>query len=232
MKNSILATCAASLMVGSANAAVTISYLGADTTNAASWRSTSVAKDSTFDVDGDNAYGTAGYARPSTSVAPGAALTTTNWVTGLPGFATLTASSGNIWHNAVYPDIDDPAQPIAPTVSDLTNPPSTYNSPTVTFTITSAKDFVFSVLSTHDSAGPGTLTITGPGGATAFVTDNSTTVGMYFFDMKGFQPNDTFTLSAAGFNGKFSAVAFDVIPEPSAALLGSLGMLALLRRRR
>ncbi|MCX6879128.1 MAG: hypothetical protein NTW21_35780, partial [Verrucomicrobia bacterium] len=102
--------------------------------------------------------------------------------------------------------------PIGLTVADLTAPPTGYNNPTVTFTITSAQDFVFSVLSTHDGEGPGTLTVTGPGGATASITNTTTLVGMYFFEMKGFQAGDTLTLTATAStstSGKFSAVAFD-----------------------
>ncbi|MGL5018640.1 MAG: hypothetical protein ACRDBP_10920 [Luteolibacter sp.] len=206
-----------------AQADVSISYLGADTTTAAAaWRSTSVAKNATFDLDGDNAYGTAGYAIISTSVAPGSALTVENWVKATPSFATLTATTGNLWHDAVYPDIDNVTLPISTTVADQTTPPSSYNNPTVTFTVNRAQDFVFSVLSTHNVSGPGTLTVTGPGGATATVTDNSTLTGIYSFDMKGFQPGDTFTLSATTAFGKFSAVAFDISgPSPSIAYLGA-----------
>ncbi|MCX6878379.1 MAG: hypothetical protein NTW21_31890, partial [Verrucomicrobia bacterium] len=105
MKNLILLTCAAGLMLGSAGADVTISYLGADTTNAAAWRSTSVAKNPTFDVDGDNAYGTAGYALVSYTGTPGGLLGVSDWVADLPGFVSLSASSGNRWFHENYPDI-------------------------------------------------------------------------------------------------------------------------------
>ena len=46
-------------------------------------------------------------------------------------------------------------------------------------------------------------------------------------------PTQSFTTTGSN-GGGFSAmvIAQDTIPEPSAALLGSLGMLALLRRRR
>jgi len=121
----------------------------------------------------------------------------------------------------VYPDIDDPAQPIGPIVADLTGgEPSCYGTPAVTFTMNSARDFVFSVLNTHSGRGPGTLTVTGPGGVFAEHTDTNTNglqVGMYFFEMKGFQAGDIFTLTGTkpGNTGIFSAVAFDTIAAPT-----------------
>jgi hypothetical protein len=56
-----------------------------------------------------------------------------------------------------------------------------------------------------------------------------------FFDITGAVAGDTFVVSIDGGGSEaMSGITFDtaLIPEPSTALLGGLGLLALLRRRR
>lgn len=62
---------------------------------------------------------------------------------------------------------------------------------------------------------------------------------MYFFDLTNVTAGDRFQIQAFNDVGGpvtqfdyLGPVSFDVIPEPSTALLGALGLLALLRRRR
>lgn len=76
---------------------------------------------------------------------------------------------------------------------------------------------------------------TATSGALASPRDN---VDAAYFDLTGFADGDTFVINADPSNSPFAVphllgVTFDTaIPEPSTALLGGLGLLALLRRRR
>jgi hypothetical protein len=67
------------------------------------------------------------------------------------------------------------------------------------------------------------------------MTNANTTLEMVFFDVTGITAGNQFEVFAdAGAYGytTHQFITWDVIPEPSAALLGGLGALALLRRRR
>jgi hypothetical protein len=66
--------------------------------------------------------------------------------------------------------------------------------------------------------------------AGASFTDTTVNAGAFTFDRVGFQ--GTTDLNADKIQFDNVDVTFTAVPEPSAALLGALGMLALLRRRR
>ena len=76
------------------------------------------------------------------------------------------------------------------------------------------------------------------GGGSSFehtLTSVNNTLDMVFFDVTGITAGNQFEVFADSGSGGFAThqfVTWDVIPEPSAALLGALGLLALLRRRR
>lgn len=94
-----------------------------------------------------------------------------------------------------------------------------------------------------DITGVGSDFIKGSGSGWTFDFANSGAVGWYkIVDWQGtttFSPTDfNITHLASGLTGSFtvdsgtSALYLNVVPEPAAALLGGLGLLALLRRRR
>lgn len=87
--------------------------------------------------------------------------------------------------------------------------------------------------------------VAGGGTADAVLVGNRNSVmDMYFFDITGLTSGqqiqiwgaktaDVTSVEGTNLNAiTISGVTFDSIPEPSAALLGGLGLLALLRRRR
>jgi hypothetical protein len=85
-----------------------------------------------------------------------------------------------------------------------------------------------------------THTTVGAGGSNAgnvsfnVSTFNNDGNDFHFFDIKNAVAGDVFTIAGTGNGSGFSylgGITVDVIPEPSAALLGGLGLLALLRRR-
>lgn len=97
--------------------------------------------------------------------------------------------------------------------STITIDASAYTGPTATFVLVDTE--LFSGTYANNGGGFGTIgTITAPKGYTA-------TYDQSLFDGE----------PASGFTGEIT-LTLTVIPEPSAALLGGLGMLALLRRRR
>jgi hypothetical protein len=115
-------------LVGSVNAAVTITRVGDGSgydisgTEVANFRSTGTAK--SYDVDGDNVYGTAGY-----MVFGGAAASSGGWVLfgdataySNPSFVTTFGAGANF--NAIakyesYALYDNPSEPIAASVADF-----------------------------------------------------------------------------------------------------------------
>lgn len=83
--------------------------------------------------------------------------------------------------------------------------------------------------------------VAGAFSADATGISRSGVMDMYFFDVTGLASGETIQIWGAknanvsnfGFNAiTIGGVTFDSIPEPSAALLGGLGLIALLRRRR
>lgn len=95
------------------------------------------------------------------------------------------------------------------------------------------------------STGTQTFTLTQIVGGSSSVTtptltlqgSSSASYDIVFFDLVGIQSGDSFTLDVTKLAiswGQITGITFDTaaVPEPSTALLGGLGMLLLLRRRR
>jgi MYXO-CTERM domain-containing protein len=100
-------------LASTANAAV-ISFLGSDEITATAWRSTSVVKPSAYDPNGDNAYGNDGYYAINSGSGAGVPV-----VSALPSYIASVTDHGGRYNHTVYPDFDNPALPIGPTVGDV-----------------------------------------------------------------------------------------------------------------
>ena len=106
----------------------------------------------------------------------------------------------------------------------------------------SRKQFGVVLDSLADSAvGASSLPLVAGGNADATIAGNRTGVmDMYFFDIAGLTSGQQIQIWGANDASTnditravtIGGVTFDSIPEPGAALLGGLGFLALLRRRR
>lgn len=228
----------------SANAAAIISFVGTQTNvdakektlptvaDSSGWRNSTPSKP--LDIDGDNILGTDGYYLRSGNTSTSISYLTVAGVTNIVG-------GGN---NFGY--MDDPSDPTG------------IDNFRVGFWGTQnagAQDLASFVIGTSGAVGATirvgvqfvtyqtgtqTLTLSQTIGGTA--TDTSTTLtfaddgyDFAFFDIKDAAAGDKFTLSGALGTNKYlqyGGLTFDSIPEPSAALLGGLGMLLLLRRRR
>jgi hypothetical protein len=242
-------TAAAILTFAAAAAApaAVITGLGVDTTTRAAWRSTGVAKSSTFDPNGDNAYANDGYYLDGTTAGGSGPQS----ITSLPSYISAVAPLQNgPTDNAGNRVVDDPTLPIASTVSDLQELRWWY-AETVDagyydfFTITLTRDanFVLSVILDTDTLGAGAysptaLKVSGPGGATDTVSGldvvADTQTDYAFFRIQG-GAGDVFTLAAKASNSGYVVVTglgFESIPEPTTGTVFiGMSMIALGRRR-
>ncbi|MES2658848.1 MAG: hypothetical protein V4689_09530 [Verrucomicrobiota bacterium] len=242
-----------SLGTPAADAAV-ITFLGSDTTTGANWRSTSVAKNSTFDPSGDNAYGNDGYYLPANRSGDGAATIATS----LPSFISSTGLNGPIpnYSSNTYVSYDDPTLGVGPTISDQQGAIWYFGSTDTTdpkyamvnFTVGVQSHFVLTIILSQ-------IRPSGTGGSSALAVQQVTNFGdnsvltsadvtnaqmpgfalqadYLFFDITA-EAGDKIEIAMNGVqNAGFAGIAFETVPEPSGALLGSLGVLGLLRRRR
>lgn len=217
------------------------------------WRTTTTTK--TLDIDGNNRYGSYGAVHWGVATANLQTLGSTT-----PGIAITRAITGTgTFTGAGYTDIDHinnfPADtdagiahgiPAATLIIELTGTASTYVGQTVRVGI--MHDFLalgeragdtfkgLSIVQTLGGSGnSGVIPVRGGLGGDGVPE-------LYFFDITNAVAGDRFELrglnnvggtsGAAAASGYLGPVSFDVIPEPSVALLGGLGMLCLLRRRR
>lgn len=225
------ATVAAGL-IGSAQAA-TITALGSENSTGPDWRTTSVVKSSTFDPNGDNAYGSDGYYLGEGSGS------TPNVLQLLPSYVSGVSTSGAFWAGGAYIDLDDPSQPIDTSVTNV-NAGLYYNTGTkISFTVSSAQRFVLTVIIGGEQGrnAPPDVTLVqtaGSGSGSDSVTGLANVVGTYvFFDVDA-AAGDSFdvNLPSASSTQGVSGIAFETVPEPSSLALMGLGGLCVLRRRR
>lgn len=258
-KHCILTALTAGLAALSTTQAATIAWVGvntnidstADDGATSGWNSSGNTK--SLDIDGDNILGTHGWHYAFASGGGGlagrkalpASLTTTN----------ATTPNANLANSQVR---DAPAAGIltgnpateAAIGSWWRNNTASATQNAISFTVASAAPYAGQILrlgvlfdssTTNPFTGSQTYTLTQTVGGTATAT--STTLNFAadgldaaFFDLTNLSNGDTFQLSftnATGSLGHLSGLTFDTaIPEPSTALLGGLGLLALLRRRR
>jgi hypothetical protein len=227
------------------DAATVIAYAGADITTNGAWRTNSVVKP--LDADGNNIYGTDGWQAGS-------------WAAGvsLPAYATVAVNAPNSFDAAslsgvTYTSLDNPNG-----VGVLETGVHYYGSAVTgteqdfyTITLTQAADFRLGMITDHTdfaAISPSQLrvrqTVGGSANSGLITTiDRDLDGDYYFFDITGGQAGDTFVVSGvvstfpdgtppgARSNG-LGGITFDTIPEPSISILGGLGLVALLRRRR
>ncbi len=234
-------------MANSASAAV-ISYVGVqfdveDATNTptAGWRNTTTAKP--LDVDGDNVLGSDGYfIYHNRQSVPSYATTIFN-----PDSNVNRTSRSALW--------DDPSDPTGADIAgsgqyyDVSIPLGSPSEPLLQVQITDAlpvgETLRLGVLFDINSSGTATYTLEQIVGGSQSVTTpsfafDSASLDVAFFDISGVSVGDTFNIRATNLAGSSTSlqqvvgITYDtgVVPEPSVALLGGLGTLLLLLRRR
>lgn len=240
------------LSAGMSHAAV-IAYVGVNTNvdskadDTTGWHSTTNIK--SLDADGDNALGTLGwhYGGNGTGGLTGVkslptSITTTNATTpnanvnaggkkdgptaGSPGINPAGEVDYNYWHNNS-------------TTAGTVN--------VISFTIANATPFsgktlrlgvLFDTYIGQTGSQTFTLAQTAGGSASAVsptLSFSNDGMDAAFFDLTELATGNTFQLrytNTGGSRGHVAGLTFDTVPEPSSALIGSLGLFALLRRRR
>ena len=245
LANSLVVGCCV-LAGGGAAHAVTITYVGSvEGTEVTDWRTSSTTK--SFDVDGDNVYGTFGaihFTVASENIHP---TGSTN-----PGFSYINTTGGQ-FTNAGYSDVDHITN--APTNTDaglksrsfrfsLTGDANTYVDQRVRIGIMNdilapteyAADNLkaLRVVGVNTTGNSGDISLRG-GAAGNGVPE------MYFFDITGMSAGDQFEIIGSingvdfGTGAYVGPVSFDIVevPEPSGVLLCGLAVTAgLITRRR
>jgi PEP-CTERM motif len=239
----LTAGCLLGLSVSTNAVATTITYIDTDTSTGGNWRTTSVAKP--LDLDGDNAYGTDGWKRPTYVGGPFQD----------PSYATISAIYGGYDDNGpgYFLMVDQPLTP-APSVADIDALPRAINSgiyDMLTITMTADKTFRVAILgdmrggfSIPDyepvTASAYRIYQTAGGGADSLeqaVGNTASFNGKWLLFEINADAGDEFKIQARSTTGSDTAalaiVAFDsVVPEPSAFALLGTGLLGLLVRRR
>ena len=250
---------AALALVTTANAAVTFagSILNNASSEVSSWSSTSAAK--TLDIDGNNYYGSDGYAWMNNIDADGEPKTVDfGLVQAAPGYFT-----SGIFYNGTgsgvsgsFSGAGDRLDPTGVTPTNVGYAGANYDGTTGATTLqnlfvyTMNRDMLAGetirvgvVLDSLDAGvvGADFLSLSAGGVAAASGLNRNSSLDMYFFDVTGLVSGDTIQILGAkaadssgfGYNAvTIGGVTFDSVPEPSSALLGGLGLLAMLRRRR
>lgn len=218
------------------------------------WHSTLQSKP--LDIDGDNALGTDGWVRAGSGTG---GVTNPNRL--IPSYLTayvgdlsvpLTSTSGvnSQFANAGSGLIDAPTtaspgiNPTAEATANVWHSNSANAFDVYTFTIQNAalltgQSLRVGLLFDATLVGTQVFTMTQTVGGTDTATSgslahNADGLDVAFFTLSGLADGDRFVVNADSTSrSHLAGITFDsAIPEPSAALLGSLGLLALLRRRR
>ncbi|MBN8458356.1 MAG: hypothetical protein J0M04_11030 [Verrucomicrobia bacterium] len=236
------------LALAAAARAATVTYVGSvEGVQVTEWRTTTTVK--SLDIDGDNQYGTYGAVTWTVGSTGEQPLTSSN-----PGWAYGAGVSYGEFINGAYADIDHVTSPGNNSdtgiyavqwggtfIFEMTGNASTYTGMTVRV------GFMADVLSPAEWAADNSKTFrllqtTGGSGDSGTISLRGGSAGngvpeMYFFDISGLTAGNRFQIVTdapgnGGQPGYIGSVSWDVVPEPSAALLGGVGLLGLLRRRR
>lgn len=237
-----------------------ITFHGSDLDGAAAaWRTTTTAKP--LDVDGDNVYGTAGYATWLDAVLNDAATSNPGSVrrsslpTYVSSFSEVNGSMACRYNNPpyVYAEIDDTTNPSEKTTSStlyvVASGGGTYTdllSFTVGSGIENVDSFVFGVMADNldfSECNSSHFMLTSSLGNSHEITLDSSsgfdkTPDFYFFTVEDAVAGETFTLSGKSGtwnNATVAAVTWDTassaVPEPSVMVLLLGGLTLLIFRR-
>ena len=232
-----------------ASYSATVSPVALDASTGRDWRTSGTAKAN--DVDGDNIYGTAGYkigsfdpdTNPLNILQPSWA--TFSLAAGLrfegPGAEDYQATFDNVTLTGVGPVPDIIAGDWYQNGGDAPNVQDFF-----IITLTAPASFRLGVIgdqTTNEQAGlinesSDAVQVTGPGGADSGLMVSGTKNSIpdyYLFDITG-TTGDVFTIKGRNNTGwsdnSLGGFFVDQIPEPSVSLLGILGALGLISRRR
>jgi len=155
----------------------------------------------------------------------------------------------NNYYNHTGTNANDNAAPFGPFVNSWFSREANQGSPTLTFTGFSSTDFVdlviFSAPHTGEDRGTVTVSAVGDTSSSVNITAGAAQPSAYiaapgassnYALFSNIQADGSgqivVTLNSNGNFSDLNGFQLEVIPEPSAVLLGGLGLLALLRRRR
>ncbi len=225
--------------------ATTITYVGADTTNGARWRTASVAK--TLDADGDNIYGTDGYLLLTS---PGGVVQSVpGYLNSIQQMAPFVYYGGHL-PNTPYSDVDNPLAPGVVRTGAWYGASGSIDIFARILVKTNASFRLGVLVDVFDWVDVTPLTLrvdqifaAPPLGDSGFV---SSTVApnregdWYFFDIQA-DAGDVLHISGQNWNQNFNGpwitsgiagLSFDTIPEPSTYALMGLGLLGMAAARR
>lgn len=252
MKNSFSCSLVFFSLCAGLSQAASLSVVGVDEVTNDAWRTSGVSK--SLDADSDNIYGTDGYfiAQHADGTDISQPLYATVATVGGPGIEAAGAEN----HQSVF---DDVTQTGVGPVADLVAGDYWFNQGGATgtedafFTVTlnASASFRLGVITDQTNNNPAGLhweasrgiRVTGPGGLDTGQIDavgpgeawRNGDVDYVLFDISG-DPGDVFTVIGVHDDrwnaNALGGVFFDTIPEPSTSLLGALGVLGLLLRRR
>lgn len=231
-----------------ASYSATVSPVALDASTGRSWRTSGTVKAS--DVDGDNIYGTTGYMIASFPDTDPLNILQPGWATfslagGLgfegPGAEEYQATFDNVTLTGVGPVADIIAGDwyrnggVGPNVQDFfiitLTAPASFRLGVIGDQTTNAVDNLI-----HESSDA--VQVVGPGGADSGLMVSGTKNSIpdyYLFDITG-TTGDVFTIKGRNNTGwsdnSLGGFFVDQIPEPSVSLLGILGALGLISRRR
>lgn len=241
--NSTIIHCAASLLACAFAGAATINYSGfVEGIQVTNWRTTSIPK--SMDADNDGVYGT--FASVQWTVA---GLNERPAGSTIPGWH-YAGGSGQQFSTGALIDRNTGGDPVASSIMlthftfEMTGIAETYANQKVRVGVMSdmlsADEWAadqnkgYRLIQTVGGDGDSGIITIRNGGPADGVPE------MYFFDLHGVNPGDRFELLALNnINGEgatqagyMGPVSWDIIPEPSVAVLGGIGFLILLTRRK
>lgn len=225
--------------------AATITHVGEDQDTGVNWRVDTTDKPDTFDPDGDDIYGSDGWAwakSPYTGSSPFSGGDATI-VASLPSYIASVGNNGGTFWAFNYTDFGTANDPTTPSTFEG-NAGQVQGGETWTFTLAEDVTFLVGIIAnTHNSASQNPTAIgirqtngdmTDPG-TVAYASGLSVTEVSYaFFQISG-SAGDAFVVY--GSNGgsataNATGLSFEAVPEPTSHALLGLGGLCLLGGRR
>lgn len=222
----------------------TISYVGADTTNGARWRTASVVK--TMDADGDNIYGTDGFLLLTS---PGGVVASLpSYINAIQQVAPQVYYGGHL-PNTPYTDVDNPVAPGVVRTGAWFGASGTVDVFARVFIRTNASFRLGVLVDVFDWVDVTPLTlrvdqiapvVQGDSGFVASTLEPNRDGDWYFFDIQA-DAGDILHISGQNWNQNFSGpwvtsaiagMSFDSVPEPSTYALMGLGILGMAAARR